>query len=168
MKPQLRQPLHDDEAQHRDAREPAPRSPATGLGWRSGRTTSVNLHENSDIKPFRWASPVFIQQMVRILEGDGVRAVSSLSAGLMAVAPGRLTGATRRCSAIGPRSGLDRGLRPLRVESRPSRRRKKRNTGSAFSTGRFGSPEGAGRCGVRLLRQVGTGDAGAPEPGQCL
>lgn len=29
-----------------------------------GQNHIVNLHENSDIKPFRWASPVFIQQMV--------------------------------------------------------------------------------------------------------
>jgi hypothetical protein len=32
----------------------------------------VNVHENSDLKPFRWGSPVFIQQMVRIWKEWGV------------------------------------------------------------------------------------------------
>lgn len=38
-----------------------------------GQNHIVNVHENSDIKPFRWASPVFIQQMVRIWKEMGVR-----------------------------------------------------------------------------------------------
>ena len=30
------------------------------------------MHENGDIKPFRWGSPVFIQQMTRIWKSMGV------------------------------------------------------------------------------------------------
>ena len=30
-----------------------------------GQSHLVNVHENSDLKPFRWGSPVFIQQMTR-------------------------------------------------------------------------------------------------------
>ncbi len=37
-----------------------------------GQHHIINLHENSDVKPFRWASPVFIQQMVRIWQEWGV------------------------------------------------------------------------------------------------
>src|SRR5271157_5367245 len=37
-----------------------------------GQHHIVNVHENSDVKPFRWGSPVFIQQMVRIWQDWGV------------------------------------------------------------------------------------------------
>jgi type 1 glutamine amidotransferase len=37
-----------------------------------GQHHIVNVHENSDVKPFRWASPVFIQQMVHIWQEWGV------------------------------------------------------------------------------------------------
>jgi hypothetical protein len=37
-----------------------------------GHNHIVNVHENSDVKPFRWGSPVFIRQMVRIWREWGV------------------------------------------------------------------------------------------------
>ncbi len=37
-----------------------------------GQSHIVNVHENSDLKPFRWGSPVFIQQMVRIWKDIGI------------------------------------------------------------------------------------------------
>jgi hypothetical protein len=37
-----------------------------------GQNHIINVHENGDIKPFRWGSPVFIQQMVRIWTSMGV------------------------------------------------------------------------------------------------
>ncbi len=37
-----------------------------------GQNHIINVHENGDIKPFRWGSPVFIQQMVRIWISMGV------------------------------------------------------------------------------------------------
>ena len=40
-----------------------------------GQNHIVNLHENSDIKPFRWASPVFIQQMVGYWHQWGVSGI---------------------------------------------------------------------------------------------
>ncbi len=42
---------------------PDPRN-ATWISF--GQNHIINVHENGDIKPFRWGSPVFIQQMVRI------------------------------------------------------------------------------------------------------
>ncbi len=40
-----------------------------------GQNHIVNLHENSDIKPFRWASPIFIQQMVSNWQQWGVSGI---------------------------------------------------------------------------------------------
>jgi hypothetical protein len=37
-----------------------------------GQNHIINVHENGDIKPYRWGSPVFIQQMVRIWTSMGV------------------------------------------------------------------------------------------------
>jgi hypothetical protein len=37
-----------------------------------GQNHIVNVHENGDIKPFRWGSPVFIQQMTGIWKSMGV------------------------------------------------------------------------------------------------
>jgi hypothetical protein len=37
-----------------------------------GQNHIINVHENGDIKPFRWGSPVFVQQMVRIWRSMGV------------------------------------------------------------------------------------------------
>lgn len=49
---------------------PDPRNAA----WISfGQNHIINVHENGDIKPFRWGSPVFIQQMVSIWKSMGVR-----------------------------------------------------------------------------------------------
>ncbi len=48
---------------------PDPRN-ATWISF--GQNHIVNVHENGDIKPFRWGSPVFIQQMVKIWKSMGV------------------------------------------------------------------------------------------------
>jgi hypothetical protein len=48
---------------------PDPRN-ATWVSF--GQNHIVNVHENGDIKPFRWGSPVFIQQMVQIWNSMGV------------------------------------------------------------------------------------------------
>lgn len=40
-----------------------------------GQNHIVNLHENSDVKPFRWASPVFIRQMVANWRALGVSGI---------------------------------------------------------------------------------------------
>jgi hypothetical protein len=37
-----------------------------------GQSHIVNVHENSDVKPFRWGSPVFIRQMVQLWKAMGV------------------------------------------------------------------------------------------------
>lgn len=47
---------------------PDPRN-ATWISF--GQDHIVNVHENGDIKPFRWGSPVFIQQMVKIWKSMG-------------------------------------------------------------------------------------------------
>ena len=48
---------------------PDPRN-ATWVSF--GQNHIVNVHENGDIKPFRWGSPVFIQQMVGTWKSMGV------------------------------------------------------------------------------------------------
>lgn len=48
---------------------PDPRN-ATWISF--GQNHIINVHENGDIKPFRWGSPVFIQQMVKIWKSMGV------------------------------------------------------------------------------------------------
>jgi hypothetical protein len=48
---------------------PDPRN-ATWISF--GQNHIINVHENGDIKPFRWGSPVFIQQMTRIWKSMGV------------------------------------------------------------------------------------------------
>jgi hypothetical protein len=48
---------------------PDPRN-ATWISF--GQNHIINVHENGDIKPFRWGSPVFIQQMVKIWTSMGV------------------------------------------------------------------------------------------------
>ena len=48
---------------------PDPRN-ATWISF--GQNHIINVHENGDIKPFRWGSPVFIQQMVQIWTSMGV------------------------------------------------------------------------------------------------
>jgi hypothetical protein len=48
---------------------PDPRN-ATWISF--GQSHIVNVHENGDIKPFRWGSPVFIQQMTGIWKSMGV------------------------------------------------------------------------------------------------
>jgi hypothetical protein len=48
---------------------PDPRH-ATWLSY--GQSHIVNLHELGDVKPFRWGSPVWIQEMVSIWKGMGI------------------------------------------------------------------------------------------------
>jgi hypothetical protein len=48
---------------------PDPRN-ATWISF--GQNHIINVHENGDINPFRWGSPVFIQQMLKIWNSMGV------------------------------------------------------------------------------------------------
>jgi hypothetical protein len=51
-----------------DSAWPDPRN----QNWSALGPHIINMHENSDVKPFRWGSPVFIQQMVTNWKAIGV------------------------------------------------------------------------------------------------
>ena len=116
---------------------PDPRH-ATWLSY--GQSHIVNLHELGDVKPFRWGSPVWIQQMVQHLENHGHQRFSSVPDDLVDVAgcarPNRAALIRDR-----PRPHLDRGLRALRLETGTSAPRKRRRSGGSELADKFGNPD---------------------------